>query len=68
MEMQPAETRAGRPERGGFSVSELLVLVLSGRWSGVRSSAERLGVAFGWCWIALAVSGEVGAWCLALNY
>jgi len=53
----------------GFSVAAWwLALALSGRWSSEVNAGGRLGRVLGWCWIAMAVSSEVGAWCLPLNY
>jgi hypothetical protein len=53
----------------GFSVAVWwLGLALSGRWSAEVNAGGRLGRVIGWCWIAMAVSGEIGAWCLPLNY
>jgi hypothetical protein len=51
-----------------FSVAAWwLALALSGRWAPEANAAGRLGQVFGWCWIALAVSGEIGLWCFSLN-
>ncbi len=53
----------------GFSVAaSWLGLALGGRWSTEVNAGGRLGRVLGWCWIAMAVSGEVAAWCLPLNY
>jgi hypothetical protein len=59
----------GLPRTAGYTVAVWwLALALGGRWSGERRSGSRLGLALGWCWIAMAVSSEVGFWCYALNY
>lgn len=44
-----------------------LGLWIAGRWSRRPDGPEKLGRAVGWCWIAVALSGEVGVWLFALN-
>jgi hypothetical protein len=53
----------------GFSVAAWwLCLAVSRRWSAEVNSGGMLARVFGWCWIAMAVSSETGAWCFALSY
>jgi hypothetical protein len=57
------------PRLAGYSVAVAwLSLAWTGRWSAESGAIGNLGRALGWCWIAMAVSSEVGMWCFALNH
>ena len=57
------------PRLAGFSVAIWWLALALGlrRAEGPRPWCG-LGGALGWCWIAMAVSSEVGAWCYVTNY
>ena len=57
------------PGLAGYTVAaSWLVLALSGRWPADSGPQDRLGRAFGWCWIAMAASITLGFWCFSFNY
>jgi len=57
------------PGLAGYSVAIWwLAMALGGRWNREPGAGGSLGRALGWCWIAMALSSEVGAWCQCLNY
>jgi hypothetical protein len=59
----------GLPRAAGYTVAVWwLALTLRGCGSRGPGPGSRLGSALGWCWMAMAVSSEVGLWCYALNY
>jgi len=49
-------------------VASWLTLWVAGRWPRRPDGPEKVGQAVGWCWIAMALSGEVGIWLFALNH
>ncbi len=57
------------PRLAGYTVAvSWLALALGGRWSKEPGVRGQFGRALGWCWIAMALSSELGVWCFALNY
>jgi len=57
------------PRLAGYTVAvPWLALALGGRWSKEPGARGQVGRALGWCWIAMALSSELGVWCFALNY
>ena len=57
------------PPLVGYTVAALwLAQVLTGRWSSELNPGGRLCQLLGWCWIAMALSGEIGGFCYNLDY
>jgi len=53
----------------GYTVAvSWIVLALIGHWPAELNPGGRLARTLGWCWIAMALSSELGIWCFALNY